>query len=293
MQFSLNLSAEPVEQITALAQAAEQAGFSAISIPDSICYPREADSKYPYNADGSRNFLEDQPFIDPLVQATHIAAVTKSIRIITCVYKLPVRQPVLVAKMVSSVAALSNNRFDFGVGISPWQEDFAATGVPWAKRGQRLDECITILRGLLGGEYFSYHSELFDIPEIKLCPVPSQAVPILLGGHADVALRRTARCADGWIAATGKIDELSPMIARLHELRKEHQRDQLPFRIHCTGAEAFTTEGVSRLEGIGVDQVYLGFHNIYGGKKDERSLQQKIDQINGYADAIISKVAGQ
>jgi probable F420-dependent oxidoreductase len=287
MKFSLNLSAEPVAEISSQAMAAEQAGFSAISIPDSICYPKEADSKYPYNADGSRNFLEDQPFIDPFIQATHIAAVTQSIRIITCVYKLPVRQPVVVAKMLSSLAAISNNRFDFGVGISPWQEDFAATGVPWEKRGKRLDECIAILRGLLTGEYFSFDGELYSIPDIKLCPVPSKPVPILLGGHADVALRRAALIGDGWIAASGKVEELAVMVNRLRELRKEYQRDQLPFQFHAMGAEAFTPEGVEKLEAIGIEQVYLGFHDIYSGKEDERTLQQKIEHINWYGDAII------
>ena len=289
MKFSLNLSAEPIEHITALAQAAEQAGFSAISIPDSICYPKQADSTYPYNADGSRDFLEDQPFIDPFIQATHIAAVTHSIRIITCVYKLPVRQPVIVAKMLSSIAAISNNRFDFGVGISPWREDFAATGVPWEKRGARLDDCIAILRGLLTGDYFSFKSELFEIPEIKLCPVPGQPVAILLGGHAEVALQRAARVGDGWIAASGKVEELSVMIERLRELRKQYQRDHLPFQLHAMGAEAFTLPGVAKLQAIGIDQVYLGFHDIYSGKKDQRTLQQKIDQVHWYADSIINK----
>lgn len=287
MKFSLNLSAEPVAEISPLAQAAEEAGFSAISIPDSICYPKEADTKYPYNADGSRNFLEGQPFIDPFIQATHIAAVTQQIRIITCVYKLPVRQPVVVAKMLTSLAALSNNRFDFGVGISPWQEDFAVTGVPWEKRGKRLDECIAIVRGLLTGEYFSVEGEFYTIPDIKLCPVPDKPVAILLGGHADVALRRAARTGDGWIAASGDIEELAVMIKRLRELRKEYQRDHLPFQFHAMGAQAFTLEGIEKLYAIGIDQVYLGFHDIYSGKEDKRSLQQKIEQINWYADTII------
>lgn len=289
MKYSLNLSAEPVEQITALAQAAEQAGFNAISIPDSICFPKEGDSEYPYNADGSNDFLEGLPFVDPFVQATHIAAVTESIRIITCVYKLPVRQPVVVAKMLSSVAAISNNRFDFGVGISPWREDFAATDVPWEKRGKRLNECIAIVRGLLSGEYFSFEGELYTIPAIKLCPVPSEPVPILIGGHAEAALKRTARIGDGWIAATGKSEELSPMIQRLLELRKEYQRDHLPFQLHAQGVEAFSVDGVKNLESIGVDQVYLGFHDIYSGKKDERSLQQKIDQVHWYGGKIIAQ----
>ena len=69
-------------------------------IPDSICYPRDADSKYPYNPDGTREFLEDKPFLEPFSLIPALGAVTSRLRFTTFVVKVPVRNPVLLAKQV-------------------------------------------------------------------------------------------------------------------------------------------------------------------------------------------------
>ena len=84
---------------------------------------------------------------------------------------------------------MTNNRFHFGIGVSPWYEDFLATGERWEKRGKRMDEQIDILKGLMGGDYFGFKGEFYDIPELKLCPVPTKPVPILIGGHSNLALK--------------------------------------------------------------------------------------------------------
>ena len=287
MKFSLNLSSEPNDHYVPLAQAAEAAGFDAITIPDSICYPRESVSKYPYNEDGSNTFLDGIPFIDPFIQIARLSAVTKNIRFTTAVVKLAVRQPVVVAKMLSSLAIISENRVSLGVGLSPWREDFEATQIPWERRGKRMDEMIEIINGLMSGEYFSYAGSELTIPEIKLCPVPETRVPLLLGGHAPAALKRAARLGDGWVAAGAEVTELGAMINRVQELRKEYQRDHLPFEIHTTGADAYTPAGIEKLAATGVDLVYVGFFNIYSGKPDERNLEQKLAQIEQYAETII------
>ncbi len=287
MRFSMNLSSEPNDHYVPLAQAAEAAGFDAITIPDSICFPKETISKYPYNADGSNDFLDGIPFMDPFLQIARLAAVTERIHFTTAVIKLAVRQPVVVAKMLSTLAVMSNNRLSIGVGLSPWEEDFQATQIPWAKRGKRMDEQIEIINGLMSGEYFSFEGELLSIPEIKLCPVPDQRVPLLLGGHSPAALKRAARLGDGWVAAGGELTELKDMIATLHDLRREYGREDQAFEVHATGLEAYSKEGIQKLSEAGVDLVFVGFHNIYSGKKDTRTLQQKIDTVNTYAESVI------
>ena len=88
---------------------------------------------------------------------------------------------------------LTGNRLVLGVGTSPWREDYEVTGVPWERRGRRMDEGIAIIRGLAAGGYFEYHGEIFDLPPVKIAPVPAEPIPVLLGGHADAALRRAAR----------------------------------------------------------------------------------------------------
>ncbi len=125
-------------------------------IPDSICYPAESDSVYPFNPDGTREFLEDKPFLEPFSLIPYLGALTSRLRFITFVLKLPVRHPVLVAKQATSTAVLTGNRLVLGVGTSPWREDYEVLGVPWQRRGQRMDEELAIMRGLSAGGFFEY-----------------------------------------------------------------------------------------------------------------------------------------
>jgi probable F420-dependent oxidoreductase len=272
-----------------LAIAAEEAGFDTFTLPDSICYPEKSDSKYPYNGTGDREFLEGVPFLEPFVVVPAMAAVTSKIRFTTSVMKLAIRQPVIVAKQLSSVAFLTNNRFVFGVGISPWPDDFAACQIPWEKRGKRMDEMMDIVRGLLTGEYFSYDGEIFQIESMQITPAPSKPVPMLIGGHSKPALRRAALRADGFIHAGGTFDELKALVDEIDGYRKEYGRDHLPFEYQSMGAEAFSLDGVKKLEDIGVSEAVIGFRNAYDGTPDTQTLDEKIGQMNWFADTIIQK----
>ncbi len=285
MRFSYQIGMCESDHYLPLARAAEEAGYHGITIPDSICYPQEASSKYPYNADGSREFLESVPFIESLIGVTAMAAVTEKIRFSTFVYKLAIRQAAIVAKQVMSINALCNSRFDFGVGISPWEEDFAVAQVPWAQRGKRLDEQIDILRGLETGEYFGYQGELHDMPACKMNPVPPAPTQILVGGHAEVALRRAARN-DGWMCAGAGLEDLRGYVTRLNELREEMGTADRPFRVFTTGQDAFTPEGIGALEEIGVTDVVIGFRDVYNMEPD-KELPEKIDMLRWYAEQFI------
>jgi len=270
-----------------LAKAAEAAGFDGITIPDSICYPKEASSKYPYNADGSREFLESVPFIESLIGIAAMAAVTERIRFATFVYKLAVRQVATVAKQVQSINALSGNRFDFGVGISPWEEDFAVAQTPWEKRGLRLDEQIDILRGLDTGDYFGYQGEIHNMPACKMNPVPTQPTPILIGGHGDVALKRAA-LNEGWMCAGASVDGLRTYLGKINQDREELGTADRPYRVFTTGQNAFTREGIEELESIGVTDVIIAFRNVYAMEPDV-DLDTKIGQLNWYAGEFFAK----
>jgi probable F420-dependent oxidoreductase len=272
-----------------LAIATEEAGYDAFVVPDSICYPEHSNSKYPYTEDGSREFLEDKPFVETFALISYLAALTERIRFTTSVVKLPLRDPVLIAKQVSSVAVLSDNRLSLGIGLSPWPEDYEVVDVPWAGRGKRLDEMIDVIRGLCAGGYFEYHGEVFEIPSIKICPVPTQPIPIIIGGHSEPALRRAARVGDGWIHAGGDADELERLLERLAELRREYGRANDPFELHVISLDAYTPDGVRRLEDLGVTDLFVGFRNSYTKEQDTETLEQKCNDLRQYSDAVISK----
>jgi probable F420-dependent oxidoreductase len=238
---------------------------------------------------GDREFLEDKPFVETFALISYLAAITERIRFTTSVVKLPLRHPVLLAKQLSSVALLSNNRLTLGVGLSPWPEDYAAVDVPWAGRGKRLDEMIDIIRGLCSGDYFEYHGEVFQVPSIKLCPVASEPVPIIIGGHSEPAMRRAVCKGDGWIHAGGNADELETLLARVAALREEYGVANDPFEIHVISLDAYTHDGIRRLEDLGVSDVMIGFRNSYVMEQDSETLEQKVSALRNYSDRVISK----
>jgi probable F420-dependent oxidoreductase len=271
-----------------LAKAAEAAGYHAMTIPDSVAYPFESDSKYPYTPDGSREFLDGKSFIEAFVMASALCAVTTTLKFNFFVLKLPIRPPALVAKQAGSLNALFDNRLGLGVGTSPWPEDYELMGVPFAKRGKRMDECIEIIKGLTSGEYFEFHGEFYDIPKTKMTPAPSKPIPILIGGHAEAALRRAARC-DGWMHGGGKPAELDRLIKRLNEIREEEGRTGA-FEIHVISADAFTLDGIKRLEDKGVTDVIVGFRIPYIMGPDTQPLDAKIRNLEKFAENVMAKV---
>ncbi len=290
MRFSYAESMIDPSFYVPLAQAAEDAGYTSMIIPESLCYPEESDSTYPYTPDGSREFLEDKAFFDPFVLISHLAAVTTRLRFTTFVVKLPIRHPVMTAKQASSVAVLSGNRLDLGVGTSPWPEDYQVTATPWERRGHRMDECIEIIRGLCAGGYHSHRGEIFDVPRIKMSPTPSEPIPLLIGGHGPRALERAARIGDGWLHAGGGEEPLEELIATLHDLRAEHGTAERPFSIHAISVDGFSVEGVKRLEEMGVTDVIVGFRWVYTPGPDTEDLQTKIDALRRFADEVVTKV---
>ena len=272
-----------------LARAVEDAGYDAMVVSESLCYPKESDSVYPFSPDGSREFLEDKPFLDPFLLTAAMGAVTERIRFVTFVVKLPMHHPVVLAKQATSAAVLTGNRFALGVGSSPWPDDYQLVGVPWEGRGRRMDESIDVVRGLAAGGWFEYHGEVFDVPAVKMCPVPTEPLPILVGGHADAALRRAARC-DGWLHGGGDPEALPGLLERLARFRDEEGTADRPFEVHVISADGFSVDGVRRLEEEGVTDVIVGFRWPYVVAQDTETLQEKVDNLHRFADDVIAKV---
>jgi hypothetical protein len=140
----------------------------------------------------------------------------------------------------------------------------------------------------LTGDYFEFHGEHYDIDSIKICPAPTAPLPILVGGHAEPALRRAARIGDGWMHAGSDQESLERLLARIGELRKEYGRDGEPFEIHVISLDGYTIDGVHRLEDLGVTDAIVGFRNAY--EPDTQTLEQKIDALRQFSDNVIAKL---
>jgi alkanesulfonate monooxygenase SsuD/methylene tetrahydromethanopterin reductase-like flavin-dependent oxidoreductase (luciferase family) len=151
-----------------------------------------------------------------------------------------------------------------------------------------MDEMIEIIRGLARGGFYEFHGEYYDIESIKICPTPTEPIPILIGGHSEAALRRAARIGDGWMHAGGDTELMKTMLERIRGLRREYGREREPFEVHVISFDAYTVEGVHMLEDLGVTDCIVGFRNPYLGP-DTVPLQLKVDALERFADEVIAK----
>jgi probable F420-dependent oxidoreductase len=294
MRFTLTTAMGDFADWPDMARAAEEAGFHAFSIPDSTFYPQESDSIYPYNdTDAVRGYIEATPFIEPMIAFSWLAGVTKRLHFYPNVMKVPVRSPIILAKLVTSLAVVSGGRFLLGAGIGPWKADFEYNGLDWNKRGKLLDECLIIIKGLMTGEYFEFHGENYDFGPIRMNPVPVAPVPIIVGGHSAPALRRAARLADGWVTVNADDAELKSMMDTIDRHRDEYGTRDRPFQIHVGNFEfrperqaVRTLADYRRLEALGVtDYCIVPFGSPTVPK------QEKLDVIRRFGETVIAPLA--
>lgn len=286
MKYSCSIFMTPLDQLTALAKTAEEVGFDSIALPDSLFYMETAAEDYPYTPDGSRMWTADTPWVDPLIAAAAMGAVTSKLRFYTNVLKLGSRNPLLLARQVGSVANMTANRFGFGVGIGWAPEEFEWCGVPFARRGKRVDEMIEVLKLVLAGGMVEFHGEFYDFDRLQISPAPSEPVPFYVGGHTDVALKRAARVGDGWTSAMMTLDQLTETIGKLDALRAEFGRDALPFEIQAVCIDRFGVDGHRELAEAGVtDNIVIPW--VFDGLGFEATLEEKKDSLKRFADTYI------
>ncbi len=187
--------------VTDFALAVDEAGYDGIWVYDHVVLQKEQQSKYPYSPDGSLGFPPTMDFLEPLTLLTYLAGVTKHARLGTSVLVLPMRQPVLHAKIMATIDHLSGGRFILGAGVGWWKQEFEALSVPFERRGARMDECLQLIRSLWTDEFTDFRGEFYECVDWACNPKPVQAggIPIWLGGESKKQLERVGKYADGWL----------------------------------------------------------------------------------------------
>ncbi len=253
MRFCQSLMYSSPDDWLELTRVAEAAGFDQVSLSDHVFYPDELDSSYPYSQTGAPIFPPETPWPDVWVMTGALAAVTERITFSTHVYVLPARNPFVVAKAVGTAAHLSGGRVLLGVGAGWMREEFVQLEQPFERRGARMEEQIEVLRTLWRGGMVEHHGEFYDFDRVAMAPAPPGPVPILIGGHSEVALRRAARIGDGWMGVYYGLDELLDMVERLQSYRREYGTDSRPFEIQASVVDQLPTPEVcARLDAAGV-----------------------------------------
>jgi probable F420-dependent oxidoreductase len=207
MKFWMAMAFLDTTDVLPLARAADAAGIDGITVSDHLFEPQERRSPYPYSADGAPPFAPDTAWPDPWVLIGAMAAVTERIRFTNNIYIAPLRELFTVAKLVSTAAVISGNRVAMGAGPGWCEEEFDQVGQAFKGRGARLEEMIDVLHQLWAGGWVEHHGEHYDFDALRIDPVPTERVPVYIGGHSDIALSRAARVGDGWIGNAYAPDE--------------------------------------------------------------------------------------
>ena len=268
-------------------QAAESIGYASVSLPEHVVFFPEYDSKYPYSEDGSTNWGSEVGLFDPLFAAQAAAAVTTSLRFISGVVILPQRPALLTAREVLTLDHLSGGRFDFGIGSGWSWEEYGALGVPFERRGKRMDEYIEAMQlAWAPGDLVTYQGEFVQFENAVMNPKPLTpgGPPLIIGGSTPVAMRRAARH-DGWYGWWALVD-IDEHIAEFEQILNEAGRSALDadfdFRIGIpTGFNAYeeVAEKAAHCRSLGVDEMVVAAP--IGSTDFESQLQQYYDAANG------------
>ena len=184
-----------------IAEKAEEVGLSYVSIADHILPPFDEKDAYPYTADGSTPWDDSGNVLECLTLATYIAGVTRKLRLVTGVMVVPLRNPLVTAKVLASIDVLSEGRLVVGCGAGWEREEFEVLGAPpFARRGVAVDEYIEVFRECWTSDAPAYDGEFVQVSGFPFQPKPVQKPhpPLWIGGESPAAIRRAAKLGDGW-----------------------------------------------------------------------------------------------
>ncbi len=290
MQFWQALPFTHPDELIVLAQAAEEAGFEGIMLADHVFAPERFSSRYPYDDSGDAPFDGSTHFPEAFATISALAQVTTRLRFLTNVYILPLRHPIAIAKGVSTAAVFSKNRTVLGFGAGWLREEFESLGVPFEGRGRRMDEQIRIIQRLLAGEVVAHDGEFYRFDALRINPLPTEPVPMWVGGMNKAALRRAGELCDGWTGAGTDFDETVALLQEIRAQRERFGRLDRPFDCLVPLKEQLPPEKITALMELGMTGTVswpLEYQMPPGA-----TLEQKCDKLRELGEHMIAPVNG-
>ena len=255
-----------MDALTAAARHVEELGLSSFWAPDHVVFVEGAESRYPYGKSGRAPVGRRPGVYDPFVALAAAAAVTSRIRLGTGVLILPQREPLNVAQQAVAVDHAAAGRLDLGIGVGWLREECEALGVPWARRGERTDEYVRLMRALWRDDVVDFEGEFVSVRGIQAWPKPLQSggVPVWVGGNTDAALRRVAAVGDGWYGWLLDADQAAERIAFLRAACEAEGRDPatvgLKLGLPWPGSFDTLPDYVASIARLGVTELVLAPH---------------------------------
>ncbi len=280
------------DELEAIVRKADETGFFYVGVCDHVAVPR------PFDAHMRTTWY------DTVATLGWIAALTRHVRILSHIYVLPYRHPLLTAKAFMTLDELSAGRAVLGVGTGHLEGEFGVLGADFHERGRRTDESIDVVRAALLDEYPDLDTATWSVHDAGLAPRPRQAqVPIWVGGSSRPALRRAAERGDGWLPQGTPRNEMPESIGYLLEHRKATLGDE-PIDIGVitevlyvgtpewdvgartiSGSPELLAEQLNAYADMGVSHLQVRFRN--------RSLQELLDQMDAFSAEVAPLLRGR
>lgn len=215
------------ETIRRTARRAEELGYASLWTFQRVLYPADGELGPSHRA-----------VHDPVVTLAYVAAHTDRIGLGTATVCAPFTAPALLAKTLTSLDVLSGGRLTVGLGMGWMPQEYAAAGVPFERRGARMDEYLRCLKALWTQDPVEFAGEFYTVPRSRVGPPPVQRPhpPVLLGGAAAPALRRAGRLAEGWIISSGQnLTRIGASVETVREGARQAGRDPAALRVLVRG----------------------------------------------------------
>ncbi|MFB4306564.1 LLM class F420-dependent oxidoreductase [Actinomadura sp. GTD37] len=262
LPVAAGVTADP-SWIGAYVRHAEACGFESVGAVEHAVVASAYSSVYPYDTSGKMELADDLDIPDPLDLLAFLAGQTSRIGLATGVLVLPNHHPVVLAKRLATIDALSGGRLRLVVGMGWMREEVEACGADFDSRGRRADEQLQVLRELWADtapEGATHDGEFFQFKGAMSYPKPVQAggVPIHVGGHTKAAARRAGRYGDGLQPLGVAGDELKALVALMREEAEKSDRD--PDALELTlghSLAAVTPEKAGKLGALGAGRLVL------------------------------------
>jgi probable F420-dependent oxidoreductase len=288
-----------------LATRAEASGFDSLWLADHVVFPAAIESKYPYSLTGDFPVAETEPLLEPIATMGVLVGATKRLKIGTAVLVIPYRNPVLLARMLTTLDVFSGGRIVLGAGSGWLAEEFAALDTAeFGARGPVTDEYLEIFKAICEGGEVAYQGSHYRLEPVHSYPgsVQRPHPPILIGGTTNAALRRVAKLGDGWISVALNPEKIPERLATLRRLTEAQERRYeelwLCHKIFLsigeakpaldggrplgTGSAAEIVDDLKRLSDLG----YQGIILRYIGEDEG----EQIAQVDRFAAEIMPKV---
>ncbi len=249
------------EKIARLARRAEELGYDSVWVSDHIIFHTVLRSPYPYSPDGKLPLDPTLPLLEPFTVLSYAAAVTKTVKLGTSVAIVPYRDPIVTAKIVSSLDVLSGGRFIFGVGVGWLEEEFRVLRQNLKDRAAQTKEALLAMKACWTQEDPEFHGKFFDFSGIKFAPKPVQKPypPIWFGGNSLPALKRAVEQGDGWHSVWMTPEEIANTAKTLRELCAKAGKDfaKFPLTINVNHKVPLTVENVKKYEEAGISMMFI------------------------------------